>query len=109
MPTLSEAATTGLTPLSGVPAMGDETYGFGRDTQGTAGPVTIRAYLFRVGSVVAKVLAGGPDITGDQAQAIAQAAAGAWRRRATGPGLPRPAPPARPRPASAGRRCRAAT
>jgi hypothetical protein len=93
MPILSEAATTGLTPLTGVPAMGDETYGFGRDTPGTDGPVTIRAYLFRVGSVVAKVLAGGPDISGDQAQAIAQAAAG--RVAAAGspvPGSPRPAP-----------------
>jgi hypothetical protein len=93
MPILSEAATTGLTPLTGVPVMGDETYGFGRDTDGTAGPVTIRAYLFRVGSVVAKVVAGGADITGDQAQAIAQAAAG--RVAAAGPpvpGSPRPAP-----------------
>ena len=93
MPTLSEATTTGLTPLTGVPAMGDETYGFGRDTQGTDGPVTIRAYLFRVGSVVAKVVAGGAGVSGDQAQAIAQAAA----ERVVAAGQPAPGSP-RPRP-----------
>ena len=78
--------------------MGDETYGFGRDTQGNDGPVTIRAYLFRIGSVVAKVVAGGAGITGDQAQAIAQAAAA--RVAAAGPpapGSPRPRPTPTPR------------
>ncbi len=93
MPTLSEATTTGLTPLTGVPAMGDETYGFGRDTQGTDSPVSIRAYLFRVGSVVAKVVAGGVGISGDQAQSIAQAAA----QRVAAAGQPAPGSP-RPRP-----------
>ena len=99
MPTLSEASTTGLTPLTGVPAMGDETYGFGRETQGVSGPVVIRAYLFRVGSVVAKVLAGGSAISAEEAQAIAQAAAA--RVVAAGPpapGSPRPAPTPTPAP-----------
>ena len=93
MPTLSETTASGLTPLADVPAMGDETYGFGRDTDGNSGPVSIRSYLFRVGSVVAKVLAGGPGISGEMAQAIAQAAAA--RVAAVGapaPGSPRPRP-----------------
>jgi hypothetical protein len=109
MPTLSEATTTGLTPLTGVPAMGDETYGFGLDTQGNDGPVTIRAYLFRIGSVVAKVVAGGAGITGDQAQAIAQAAAA--RMAAAGPPARAPLAPGPRRPPWPARvsRSRAAT
>ena len=102
MPTLSETATSGLAPLTEVPALGDETYGFGRDTQGNTGPVSIRAYLFRVGSVVAKVVAGGGAISGEEAQAIAQAAAA--RVAAAGqpaPGSPRPAPTPTPVPSLA--------
>ena len=93
LPTLSESQTTGLRPLTAVPAMGDETYAFGLDTQGESGPVTVRTYLFRVGSVVAKVLGGGVVLTGDQVEAIAQAAAA--RVVAAGEpvaGSPRPEP-----------------
>ena len=102
MPTLSETTASGLIPLTDVPSLGDETFGFGLDTEGTSGPVTIRSYLFRVGSVVGKVLAGGPGISGDQAQTIAQAAAGrVLAAGAPAPGSPRPAPTPTPEPSPA--------
>ena len=77
MPTLAEVEATGLQPLDDAPAIGDESYGFGLDTQGDEGPVTVRNYLIRVGPVVAKVLAGGGGLTGDRSKR--------WRAR------PRPA------------------
>ncbi len=96
MPTLSEADTTGLRPQPSpaAPAIGEETQVFGLDTQGDTGlPVSIRAYVFRVGPVVAKVVAGGPAISAGQAEAIARAAAARMvAAGAPAPGSPRPRP-----------------
>ncbi len=93
MPTLSEVAATGMSPLADVPPLGDEVFAFGVDTQGEDGPVTVRNYLIRVGPVVAKVLAGGGGLTGDEIETMAAAAA--MRMSEAGPpvpGSPRPAP-----------------
>ncbi len=93
LPTLSETATTGLQPLTDVPAIGEDTRAYGLETSGDQGPVTIRTYLFRVGPVAAKVLGGGAGLTGPEVEAIARAAAS--RMEAAGPpapGSPRPAP-----------------
>ncbi len=101
LPTLSEATSTGLQPLPqpGPPPMGEEVHLFGLDTQGDNGPVSIRTYIFRVGPVVAKVLAGGANISAAQAEIIAREAA--TRMQAAGapaPGSPRPAPTPTPAP-----------
>ena len=101
LPTLSESTTTGLQPLPqpGPPAVGDETYVYGLDTQGDDGPVSIRDYIFRVGPVVAKVLAGGATISAAQAEGIARAAAARMAAAGTpAPGSPRPAPTPTPAP-----------
>jgi hypothetical protein len=97
LPTLSESDTTGLRPVTEAPIVGDETHVYGLETRGDSGIVTIRDYLFRVGPVVAKVLAGGADLTVDQADALARAAAD--HMQAAGPpppGSPRPPPTSPP-------------
>jgi hypothetical protein len=64
---------------------------YGLATTGEAGPVLLRTYLFRVGPVVAKIVAGGPGVEVATTDALARTAA--ERIAAAGrpvPGSPRP-------------------
>ncbi len=93
LPTLSETDTTHLRPLPDVPDLGRTSHAYGLDVPDDAAPVVIRNYVFQDGPVVSKVLAGGPGITAEQAEAIAVAAAARVRQAGTpAPGTPAPAP-----------------
>lgn len=98
-PVLSEAAANGQRPIASPPVVGSDTRVYGLETMGAAGTVLLRTYLFRVGPVVAKVVAGGTGV--DAATTDALAATAAARILAAGtpaPGSPRP--PASPTPAA---------
>jgi hypothetical protein len=72
---------------------------YGLETMGDGGPVLLRTYLFRVGPVVAKLVAGGPAVEPATTDALAREAA--ERIRTAGPlmpGSPRPAATAPPAP-----------
>jgi hypothetical protein len=99
-PTLSEAAATGQSPVPSPPAIGADTRVYGLERTVDGGTVLLRTYLFRVGTVAAKVVAGGPGV--DPATADALAAAAAARVVAAGrpaPGSPRPVASPTPSPA----------
>lgn len=90
-PVLSEAAANDQRPIASPPVIGSDTRVYGLETAGDTGTVLLRTYLFRVGPVVAKVVAGGTDV--EPATTDALAATAASRVRAAGrpaPGSPRP-------------------
>jgi len=91
-PVLSERAATGQQPVPSPPVVGADTRVYGLETTGQSGTVLLRTYLFRVGSVVAKVEGGGTDVDPATIDALARTAA--QRIAAAGPpapGSPRPA------------------
>lgn len=93
-PTLSEADATGQSPVPSPPVIGADTRAYGLERTTDGGPVLLRTYLFRVGAVAAKVVAGGPGVDATAADGLAEAAAA--RIRAAGPpvpGSPRPVVP----------------
>jgi hypothetical protein len=91
-PVLSERSANGQSPIPSAPVIGEDSRVYGLEQTGDQGPVLLRTYLFHVGTVAAKVVAGGPGVTAATTDAIAAAAA--ERIRAAGPpaaGSPRPA------------------
>lgn len=98
-PILSESAATGQRPVPSPPVIGSDSRVYGLETSGDAGPVLLRTYLFRVGPVVAKLVAGGPGVEPATTDALARTAAA--RIGAAGPlvpGTPRPPATASPAP-----------
>lgn len=99
-PVLSEAEATGQSPVPSPPLIGSDGRVYGLETTGEGGPVLLRTYLFRVGPVVAKLVAGGPGVTTATTDALAMTAAA--RIAAAGPPAPgSPRPPASPSPTPA--------
>lgn len=97
---LSETAATGQMPVPSAPFIGTDSRVYGLERAGEGGTVLLRTYLFRVGTVAAKLVAGGPGV--DAATTDRLAATAAARMRAAGqpaPGSPRP--DARPSPTPA--------
>ena len=98
-PILSEAAANGQVPVASPPVIGQDSRVYGLETTGDGGPVLLRTYLFRVGPVVAKLVAAGPGVGPGTTDALARAAAD--RISTAGPlvpGSPRPAATTSPKP-----------
>jgi hypothetical protein len=98
-PVLSDADATGHSPVPYPPAIGSDSRVYGLVTRGDDGTVLLRTYLFRVGPVVAKLVAGGPGVDAATTDALARAAAA--RILTAGPpapGSPRPSAAATPVP-----------
>jgi hypothetical protein len=98
-PVLSEATATGQRAIASPPVVGADSRVYGLETTGDGGTVLLRTYLFRVGPVVAKLVAGGTGVDAATTDALARSAA--ERMLAAGPpvpGSPRPRATASPTP-----------
>jgi hypothetical protein len=98
-PVLSEAAANGQSPLPSSPVIGSDTRVYELEATGDSGPVLLRTYLFRVGPIVAKLVAAGPTVEAATMDTLAMTAA--ERIRTAGPpvaGSPRPAATPSPAP-----------
>lgn len=96
---LSEAEATGQSPVPSPPVIGSDSRVYGLVTSGDGGPVLLRTYLFRVGPIVAKLVAGGAGVEPATTDALARTAA--EHIHAAGPlvpGSPRPAATTTPEP-----------
>lgn len=90
-PVLSEATATGQSPVPSPPVIGSDTRVYGLEAPGATGTVLLRTYLFRVGSVAAKLVVGGPGLGAMTADGLARTAVARMLAAGSpGTGSPRP-------------------